>query len=161
MSLNEFLYVLGCIIAYQSHIFIGSIIQITQSKERRSTPWAGRGPVSVEYSPLDNRGCESFEKKFHSGNDCFERLWCLDQLDLLDETLPLSIFVPIFAGRRVEGRGIHVDRRVSVLKFPFNRLGKYLAFEIEHAWQYPDVLRNPSFGCSDRQASPWPGTSRR
>lgn len=71
--------------------------------------------------------------------NCPERLRCIGQVGLADETLPLNIFVPILAERRIEDRGIHVYRRVSLLKCLFNRFGKYFAFEIERTGQYPDV----------------------
>ena len=115
MSLNEFLYSPDCIIAYQSHIFIGPFYHIKQSKEGGSPPWAGGGPVAVKSSSLNNRGCKRFEKKFNSANDFLEGLQSVDQLGLPDETLPLNFLVPIPAERRVEDRGLQVDRRVSTI----------------------------------------------
>jgi hypothetical protein len=79
------------------------LYQIKPPKEGRSPPWAGGGPVAFKRSLLNNRGCERFEKKFNNGgNNILEGLRSVDQLGLPDETLPLNIFVPILAERRVE-----------------------------------------------------------
>ncbi len=90
------------------------LLQIKLPKDERSPPWAGGDPVAGKRSLLNNRGCNRFRKSLSTAVIISTRgLRSVDHLGLPDESLPSNISVPIHSERRVEDRGLQVDRRVS------------------------------------------------
>ena len=101
----------------------------------------GSAPDAAERPPLGKRSHERFEEHLDGCDDILKGLRCVGLLGLPDEPLPLNLLGLVIHERRIEGRGLDGNRRISVLERFFDGLGQHLPLEVKRAGQHPDVAK--------------------